>query len=195
MREATGLWRSYQSGQASRRRAAAQPIIRRMLMTRCAKVAVTAALALFAALVAFNNLTDYGSNFAFVHHVLAMDTIFAGSQARWRAIDAPAMWHAAYAFIIALEAVTALLLARGALAMWRTRRASAAQFTRAKQTAIAGALVGFLLWFVGFMVVGGEWFLMWQSREWNGQDSAFRFHITLLALMIFLAQADGELPD
>ena len=163
-----------------------------MLMTRCAKAAMTAALALFAALVAFNNLTDYGANFAFVRHVLAMDTIFADSPARWRAVEAPVLWHAAYALIIAMEAATALLLARGALAMWRARRASAAAFARAKQAAIAGALVGFLLWFVGFMVVGGEWFLMWQSREWNGQTSAFHFYITLLALAIFVHQSDGE---
>lgn len=164
----------------------------RMPMTRYAKVAMTTALALFAALVAFNNLTDYGANFAFVRHVLAMDTIFEGSPARWRAIEAPVLWHAAYALIIAMEVATALLLARGALAMWRARRASAAVFARAKQAAIAGALVGFLLWFVGFMVVGGEWFLMWQSREWNGQTSAFHFYITLLALAIFVHQPDGE---
>ncbi len=167
----------------------------RMLMTRCAKVAVTAALALFAALVSFNNLTDYGSNFAFVRHVLAMDTIFAGSQARWRAIDTPALWHAAYVLIITLEALTASLLAWGAIAMWRARRASAQAFARARQWAMAGALTGFLLWFAGFMVVGGEWFLMWQSREWNGQTAAFRLHITLLVLMVFLNQPDAELPD
>lgn len=167
----------------------------RMLMTRCAKVAVTAALALFAALVSFNNLTDYGSNFAFVRHVLTMDTIFPDSQARWRAIGTPALWHAAYGLIITLEALTATLLAWGALAMWRARRASAQAFTRARQWAMAGALTGFLLWFAGFMVIGGEWFLMWQSREWNGQTAAFRLHITLLVLMVFLNQPDAELPD
>lgn len=164
-----------------------------MPTTRHAKVTITALLALFAALVAFNNLTDDGANFAFVRHVLAMDTIFADSQARWRAIDTPALWHAAYLIIIALELLTAALLGWGALAMWRARRADAAAFARAKQWAIAGALTGFVLWFAGFMVVGGEWFLMWQSREWNGQEAAFRLCITLLGLMIFLNQSDPEL--
>lgn len=165
-----------------------------MFMTRCAKTATTALLALFAALVAFNNLSDYGANFAFVRHVLAMDTIFEGSQARWRAIDTPALWHAAYLLIIAMELLTAALLGKGAWGMWRARRASAADFARAKQWAIAGALAGFVLWFAGFMVVGGEWFLMWQSREWNGQTAAFRLCITLLGLMIFLNQPDEEIP-
>ncbi|QXL84836.1 DUF2165 family protein [Comamonas sp. NLF-1-9] len=165
-----------------------------MLMTRSAKVLMSATLALFAALVALNNLTDYGANFAFVRHVLAMDTIFPGSSARWRAIDTPLLWHAAYLLIIALELLTAALLARGAWAMWRARHASAREFTRARQWAIAGCLAGFVLWFGGFMVVGGEWFLMWQSHEWNGQSSAFRFCITLLALAIFLNQPESE-PD
>jgi predicted small integral membrane protein len=38
-----------------------------------------------------------------------------------------------------------------------------------------GALAGFLVWFTGVMVVGGEWFPMWQSADWNGVHAAFRF--------------------
>ena len=42
------------------------------------------------------------------------------------------------------------------------------------------------------MVVGGEWFLMWQSRTWNGQQAAFRFYMTLLAVDIFVSLRDGD---
>jgi predicted small integral membrane protein len=45
------------------------------------------------------------------------------------------------------------------------------------------------------MVVGGEWFAAWQSTVWNGQASAFRFYITLLAVVIFVNQPDGDLGD
>jgi predicted small integral membrane protein len=31
-----------------------------------------------------------------------------------------------------------------------------------------------LQWFIAFLCVGAEWFLMWQSKLWNGQDAAFR---------------------
>ena len=166
-----------------------------MLMTRSAKAAMTACLAAFAALVAFNNVVDYPANLAFVRHVLSMDDIFATSQplARWRAIASPLGWHALYALIIAGEIATAALLGRGAWDLWRARRAPAAQFARAKRWAIAGVLAGFVLWFLGFMVIGGEWFLMWQSPKWNGQASAFRFYMTLLAVGIFVNQKDGEL--
>ena len=166
-----------------------------MPMTRFAKTAMVACLALFAALVTCNNLLDYGANFAFVQHVLRMDTVFPGSPLRWRAIDLPLLWHLAYALIILGEGVTAVLLARGAWALWRARRRSARVFNQAKQWALAGVLAGFCVWFLGFMVVGAEWFLMWQSSQWNGQESAFRFCITLLAVAIFVNQPDTGLAQ
>jgi predicted small integral membrane protein len=58
---------------------------------------------------------------------------------------------------------------------------------------MVGAGLGFLLWFTGFMAVGGEWFAMWQSKVWNGQASAFRFYVTLLLVVIVVNQPDGEL--
>ena len=31
-----------------------------------------------------------------------------------------------------------------------------------------------LMWLEASLDVGGEWFLMWQSKMWNGQEEAFR---------------------
>ena len=39
---------------------------------------------------------------------------------------------------------------------------------------------GSCLWQVGFMSIGGEWFGMWQSQQWNGVPSAFRFLMTIM---------------
>jgi predicted small integral membrane protein len=50
--------------------------------------------------------------------------------------------------------------------------------------------LGFIVWFFGFMVIGGEWFQMWQSSQWNGQEAAFRFYLTILAVLIFVMQKD-----
>ena len=71
-------------------------------------------------------------------------------------------------------------------------RAPAASFQRAKTWLVAGATMGFMVWFFGFMVVGGEYFAMWQSKSWNGQEAAFRFYMTLLAVLIFVNQRDEE---
>ena len=163
-----------------------------MLMTRCAKAVMTLGLGLFAFLVTFNNITDYGSNFAFVQHVLSMDTTFPGNAVMYRSITTPALWHAGYWIIIAGEGLCCVLLLIGAAALWRARRESAAEFERAKKWMIAGATIGFLVWFFGFMVVGGEWYVMWQSKTWNGQDAAFRFIVCIALVLILVAMEDGE---
>ncbi|CRM65264.1 hypothetical protein [Pseudomonas sp. 37 R 15] len=162
------------------------------MVTRYAKLVLVAMLAVFAALAAFNNLTDYASNFNFVRHVLSMDTTFPGNAAMSRAINAPWLWHGAYWAIIAGEALTALLLAVGGLMLWCARRNCAQQFNHAKAFAVAGLTTGLLVWFFGFMVIGGEWFLMWQSQEWNGQNAAFKFYAAILGVLVFLNQPDAD---
>jgi len=159
---------------------------------RLAKIALIAAIAAAATLVAFDNIIDYGTNFAFVQHVLTMDTIFPGSAIAHRAITSPALHHAAYWVIIAAEALTALLCWIGAARLLRHRHAPAEAFNRAKAPAVAGLTLGFLTWQFGFMTIGGEWFGMWQSAQWNGAPSAFRFAMVVIAVLIFVALPDGE---
>lgn len=160
---------------------------------RLAKIVMTFGLAAFAFLVTFNNITDYDSNFQFVRHVLSMDTTFEGNAAMYRAITSPLLWTIGYWGIIAGEALTCVLFLMAGLEMLRAREQSAVIFARAKRLLYYGATVGFLVWFVGFMVVGGEWFLMWQSDTWNGQQAAFRFYMTILAVLIFVNQPDDDL--
>lgn len=164
-----------------------------VLAVRLVKVAMVATTAIFALLVAVDNVIDYGTNYEFVRHTLSMDTTFPGNALTWRAITSPTVWTVAYWAIIAAEALTGLLLAWATLRLAAGLRGPAGSFNAAKSLVVVGAGVGFLLWFGGFMVVGGEWFEMWQSKRWNGQEAAFRFYITLLAVAIFVNQPDGEL--
>ncbi|WP_173931984.1 DUF2165 domain-containing protein [Chelativorans sp. Marseille-P2723] len=164
-----------------------------MLITRLSKTAFVAAIAFFATLVSFGNITDYGTNFAFVEHVLMMDTIFPDATITYRAIHSPVLHHIAYVFIIACETLTAILCWVGAFHMLGQISADARLFNRSKSWAIAGLALGFLVWQVGFMSIGGEWFGMWMSSTWNGIESAFRFFITIIAVLIFVAMPDEEL--
>jgi predicted small integral membrane protein len=166
-----------------------------MLAVRLMKIAMVASLAVFALLVTFNNLTDYDSNYQFVRHTLSMDTTFPGNALMWRAITSPALWTAGYWAIILTEAATGIVLTIGAWRMLAARHADGARFNASKQCALIGAGLGFLLWFGGFLVVGGEWFVMWQSKVWNGQEAAFRFYMTLLGVLVFVNQSDGDLAD
>ena len=163
-----------------------------MLVIRLVKTAMVASTALFALLVACGNLTDYPSNYAFVRHTLSMDTTFPGNALTWRAITNPTVWTLSYWLIILAEAAIGLVLAIATVRLAVSLRSRAASFNAAKQYVVIGVGLGFLLWFTGFTVVGGEWFAMWQSKEWNGQPAAFRFYMTLLAVVIFVSQPDGE---
>jgi predicted small integral membrane protein len=164
-----------------------------MLAVRLVKMSMVASIAAFALLVAFDNVVDYRSNYEFVRHTLSMDTTFPGNALQGRAIASPAIWDVAYWAIILTEAATGILLALGAFRLAVNLRAGATVFNAAKTLVVVGAGLGFLLWFTGFMVVGGEWFAMWQSKAWNGQQAAFWFYMTLLAVLIFVNQPDGEL--
>lgn len=153
---------------------------------RFSKIVMVAGTAAYALIVAFGNITDYGSNFAFIQHVMSMDTTFPGNHLMYRAIANPILHHAAYIAIIAGEALTGLLLARGAWGLWRVRNASAAEFAAAKRSVALGLTIAFLIWFVGFLIVAGEWFAMWQSATWNGQEAAFRIIACFLLVAIFV---------
>jgi predicted small integral membrane protein len=163
-----------------------------MIIVRIVKVVMVAALAAFALIVAYDNIVDYRSNYEFVQHVLSMDTTFAGNALKSRAITAESLWHAAFALIIAVEAATGLLLAFGALALLRRLNAPAGVFNLAKVWAVAGLGLGFCLWFFGFLVIAGEYFAMWQSKTWNGQEAAFRITAIILGVLIYVSLPDND---
>lgn len=161
-----------------------------MVLIRLCKIALVATIAVFFSLVAFGNVTDYGTNWAFVQYVLAMDTIFPDSTLRWRAITDERLQTAAYVVIIATQAAVALVLWAGVVRMLAALRAPG--FRRALTTAVLGLTLGLLLYGAGFVVIGGEWFAMWQSKTWNGQSTAFAFIGWISAVLILLLLPEQE---
>jgi predicted small integral membrane protein len=160
-------------------------------IARLARIALLKGYALYLALVVFNNLTDHASNYVFIQHVLAMDTTFPGNAGMWRALHAPWAIHAFYTTIIVWEAAACGLIAAGAWRLWRARAASPAAFQRAKGLAIAGLTLSLLQWLVAFIAVGGEWFLMWQSPAWNGNETAARMFLVAGVVLLFVNAPDG----
>jgi predicted small integral membrane protein len=161
-----------------------------MIPIRTCKMLLLAATAFFFTLVAFNNLSDFDSNYQFVRHVLMMDSTFPGNHGLWRAIRAPWIHLAFYLSVIAWEILNALLGWWGSIALFRTLHRPQQEFHRAKQVGVVALTSGMLQWFIAFLCIGAEWFLMWQSKLWNGQDAAFRmFAVEALVLVILL------LPD
>jgi len=162
------------------------------MITRIAKTLLLAGVALFYTLVVFNNLTDFNSNYQFVRHVLSMDTTFPGNHGLWRAMLSPA-WHIVFYFgIIAWEIVTGTLLWWGFALLLRTVRLDTAKFNAAKRVPVMALTLSLLMWLVAFLAVGGEWFMMWQSHEWNGQDAAFRNFAVVGLILLILVQPETD---
>jgi predicted small integral membrane protein len=155
-------------------------------ITRLAKAALVAAMAFNFTLVVLNNTTDFNSNYMFVQHVLDMDTTFPGNRGMWRAMRPAAIHLVFYLGIIAYEALNMVLCWWAAAFMVRARNDSPAAFARAKSIGVAALTAGMLLWMVAFLDVGAEWFLMWQSTTWNGQEAAFRMTVIEGILLVLL---------
>lgn len=142
---------------------------------------LTATVALYIALVAFGNITDFGTNQAFVQHVLAMDTTFKDDDLMWRAITNKGLQNTAYVLIIVWETLAALVLIYGTW-LWARRDKA-----RARSVSTYGLLMLLLLFGAGFIAIGGEWFSMWQSKTWNGLDAALRvFVLSGVSLLVVL---------
>ncbi|WP_405871814.1 MULTISPECIES: DUF2165 domain-containing protein [unclassified Streptomyces] len=149
---------------------------------------LTATVGLYIALVAFGNITDFGTNQSFVQHVLAMDTTFKDDDLMWRAVTSKGLQNTAYVAIIVWETVAALVLIYGTW-LWARR-----DDRRAAATSTYGLLMLMLLFGAGFIAIGGEWFSMWQSKTWNGLDAALRVFV-LSGVVLLVVQLTDRRAD
>jgi predicted small integral membrane protein len=161
-------------------------------MERGLKTLMIGGVTLLCGLIVAANIYDPGTNLLFVQHVFSMDTIIPVSAMADHAISIPLVWRIGFWLIVAGEGLTTVLFALGAVELFRARNGAARDFHQAKRFVFAGAGCGFVVWFIGFLAVGGEWFAMWQSQVWDGQPAAFRFIASILLVLIFVAQPDAE---
>jgi predicted small integral membrane protein len=162
-----------------------------------AAATMTLITAVYYTLVAFNNLVDFDTNQVFVQNVLGMTSVFTGEEQTWRDIDTSAAQNAAYVLIIAWEVLLAAVLI-AALVSWlvafrRSMTATAGGvFDVPRRLASLGYTMVLLLFAGGFIAIGGEWFLMWQSSEWNGLAPALQ-NVTIAGLALIITHLPS--PD
>ena len=162
-----------------------------MTMIRLSKVMLTGAIAALCLLIGYNNIVDYGSNMMFVQHVLSMDTTFPDNAVRTsRAVSDPRLQSNAYMIIILAELAIGLACLAGTMKMMFALNAPTATFNKAKNIAVLGLSAGVAFLLMAFLVVGGEWFQMWQSQMWNGQEAAFRLVASIGLILIFVSLKD-----
>ena len=188
---------SYSGGQAFSENKLRQPreSYRSSLIGRIGTAVLTTCLGVYFILVAFNNISDYQTNFSFVEHVMSMDSIPPDVSVQWRAVRSPFVHHLSYALIIAWELTAGLLSFIGGINLFRNLKESN-RFIQYRWLAQTGLWVGLLIWVLPFIVIGGEWFMMWESAVWNGELAALRmFTINAFTLLFLNSQCGSESVD
>src|SRR6202035_31069 len=110
--------------------------MRHVMALRVSKAVLVFAIALFYTILVLNNLTDYGSNYEFVRHVLMMDSTFPGNHVMWRAVNAPLLHTIFYIGIIAWESVTMLLCWWAGVRFLKSYGGDSARFAAAQNVAV-----------------------------------------------------------
>jgi predicted small integral membrane protein len=153
---------------------------------RSAQTMLVFMLGCYILLIFFTNVTDYNVNFTFMEKVSGMSDTYSEHN-RWRSISNIYLIHFLYWIVIGIEGLSGFFCMSGAWRLWKHRKAGSGDFAQHKTHAFLGVFIGLMLWLGAFLTVGGEWFLMWQSDEWNAQGTAFHlaelYGIALLMLM------------
>lgn len=139
--------------------------------------------------VAFDNITNptnpNASNWPFVQGVLSGDGVPADSGFEWRFIDATGIQAVSYIGIITMETLTGIvLLIAGVLGLRHSRQAD--PWAHSQRWTYLGGILGLTVFMFGFMVVGGNWFVMYLNSKYNGLDPASQNIMFTLGMLILV---------
>ena len=154
---------------------------------RTIKTLLVAGMALLLSLAAFGNITMSDVAFGAIKTAVGMQGTF--KHAMWRAIESPAIVWGIFALIVLVEVAAAVLCWIGVARMWGSR-ASTEAFVAAKRRAQFGLGVAACLYFIGWMVVCNEYFLMWQNSQINVLPDAFRLFASAMLISLWLSAED-----
>jgi len=156
---------------------------------RIIKTLLVASMALYLTLAAFGNITMSDSGYGAVGGAIGMQTTYQHPGAMWRAIESPTLIWLTLGVIVLCEITGAILCWIGAARMcknWDSKEG----FNSAKSTAYLGLGVAACLFFIGFLVIAQEYFLMWQSSELNVLPDAFRGFASAALIALWLNTED-----
>lgn len=156
-------------------------------MLQILKIAAAVVIGLIGMLAFLNNLFNITSAQTFVAAVIS------GPEQPYYKIIGPTFGSAwlgwvGLAVIMAGELAAGVLGFVGAVRMLAARNGDGAQFQRAKASAVAGGIVGALVWYGLFVTIGEMYFNMWQTEIGLGSvGGAFRYGTVCFAMAVLIA--------
>ena len=159
-------------------------------MIRTTKIAAALVIGVAGTLFFLDNLLNLEAAYG------AVAGIVSGADQPFYKIIGPTItstWltYLALFMIMAGELAVGVLGLLGAGRMLKERQGSAESFAAAKTAAVHAGIVGMLLWYGFFIVIGEGYFGMWQSVAGVASaEGAFRYGTVCAVLMFFIASKD-----
>lgn len=154
------------------------------------KIALIIAVCLWGAMSALGNIIDWEGTKGAVGAVITMSA-WEGGASDWRATSSPFLITAGALAIVTFKTLAALLCGLGAFRMWHERDEGRERFGEAKVIAISGCGLAVFGLFLGWIVIGEQWFEMWRSPQLAAAgDAAFRYGGFIALIGIFVAMRE-----
>ena len=160
-------------------------------MLRAIKILLITAVCLWGAMSALGNLIDWQGTRGAVGAVSGMTGLDDGLK-DWRAISNTWVILAGAACIVTFKILSAMLCGLGAYRMLSSIDASNEHFGAAKHLALAGCGVAVFGLFLGWIVLGEQWFEMWRSPQLGmAGEAAFRYGGFIGIIGVFVAMPEN----
>lgn len=138
------------------------------------------------------NLANWETDLAAVGYVLGMEGHEVYSAHIFPPITNPTLVTVAFLTIIAGEFLVGALSLKGAWDLGRALKQPAEVFNASKTFAILGAGMAMVVWFGGFIVIGGGLFQMWQTELGGGSfEGSFIYAASSFLVLLFVNSPDA----
>jgi len=159
---------------------------------RYLKIVLVTLVGLQALFYVAGNVANWSAGLGAVGYVLGMQEHDVYPQHIAPPVTHPVLLTIAYLVILGGEFSVGTLSLKGAWDLWGVRRASAEAFNASKTYALLGSGMAMLVWFGGFIVIGGALFQMWQTQVGSGSfHDAFIFAATGALVMLIVDRRDS----
>lgn len=137
------------------------------------------------------NIANWNAGLDAISYVLGMSDHDIYGTHIFPPITSTAMAAVVFLLILGGEFLVGAFSFKGAVDLWKARNADAQAFNEAKTFALVGTAMAMLVWFGGFIVLGGALFQMWQTEIGAASfDGAFVYAATGGLVMLIIAGPD-----
>ncbi len=159
---------------------------------RYLKMTLVVFVGLSAVLLVVGNIANWNAGLGTVGYVLSMEGHEVYGSHIFPPVTKPALVTIAFLLILAGEILVGALCLKGAWDLWSARNGSADAFDASKTYAVLGTGMAMVVWFGGFVVIGGTLFQMWQTKIGTASlHDAFVFAASGGLVLLFVCRADA----